>query len=112
MKKSTTHKVEAAVAISAGIAAASIAATMLLGRHGKKNRKNLKAWSIKMKKDVVSKAKKLKVVTGPVYEKIVHEVAKEYEGMKEIGKEELQKEIASLKKEWHLAVKEAKSKKK
>jgi hypothetical protein len=110
MKKSTVHKVEAAVAIGAGIAAASIAGVLFFGRNGKENRKNLKAWSIKMKNDVVAKAKKLKTVTAPVYEKIVHEVAKKYEGMKEIGKDELQKEVAALKKEWHNAVKEAKKK--
>lgn len=112
MKKSTIHKVEASVAIGAGIAATSIVAALLFGRNGKKNRKNLKDWSIKMKDDVVAQAKKLKMVTGPVYEKIVHEVAKKYEGMKEIGKEELRKEITALKKEWHTAVKEAKKKNK
>ena len=108
MKKSTTHKIEATLAIGAGIAAASIAATLLFGRNGKKNRKELKDWSVKMKNDVVSKARELQTVTGPIYNKIIQEVAKKYEGVKEISKGELRKEIASLKKEWSTIIKGSK----
>lgn len=112
MKKTSAHKIEKVVAVSAGIAAATIAATLLLGKNGKKNRKSLKDWSERMKEEVVDKAKDLKVVSGPIYEKIVDQVAKKYGNVQEISKNELVKEISLLKKEWVKMTKGAKPKSK
>lgn len=112
MKKVTKHKVEGAVAITAGIAAATIAAALLLGHDGKKNRKDLKNWSIKMKKEVVAKAKKIKTVSAPVYKEIVDQVAKGYVGIKDIDKADLKREVNILKKEWNKVVKVSKKSKK
>lgn len=110
MNKSTKRKVTAGVAISAGVAAASVAAVLLFGKNGKKHQKELKNWTVKMKNDVVKKAHEVKVVTAPVYKEIVNQVAEKYAGMKEVGTAELKKEVSALKKHWQDAVKDANQK--
>lgn len=107
-KKTSNHKVEKGVAIGAGIAVvsvAAIAAVLLLGKNGKKNQKNLKDWSKKMKDEIIEKVKDLKTVSAPMYTEIVNQVAKKYAAVKEISKDELQKEVQLLKNEWKSALK-------
>jgi gas vesicle protein len=101
------HVVGKTLVVGAGIAAASVAAVLLFGSNGKKNRKDLKDWSMKMKKEVVAKAKELKVVSAPVYAKIVSQVAAKYATAQDIGKDEFAKEIKILKDSWHSVVKNA-----
>jgi gas vesicle protein len=108
--KSTRKVVEKTLIIGAGLATATIAATLLFGKNGKKNRKGLKDWSLKMKEEIIEKVQELKVVGAPVYAEIVDRVAKKYSTIKEIGQEELKQEIAMLKKEWHNAVKNSQKK--
>lgn len=89
-----------AIGVGVGIAALSAAAYLLMGPDGKKNRKAVKAWTVKMKAEVAEKMEKMKEVTGPMYEKIVHEVAEKYKKVKNIDPKDVQAEIASLKKHW------------
>jgi gas vesicle protein len=103
-KKSTGSVARKTLVIGAGLAAATIAATLLFGKNGKKNRKGLKDWSLKMRDEVMEKAHELKVVSAPVYAEIIDSVAKKYATVKEISHEELEREIKRLKKEWQDAV--------
>ncbi len=89
------------VAIGAGVAALSVAGYLLLGPDGKKNRKAVKAWTIKMKAEVAEKVEDLKEITLPVYEKIVDEVSDKYNKIKNIDPKQVKAEVASLKKQWH-----------
>lgn len=99
-KKKSGTSVGKVVAVSVGIAAVSAAAYLLLGPNGKKNRKNMKAWMLKMKAEIAEKLENIQEVTAPIYEKIVHDVASKYEKVKNIDPKDLQDEIAHLKKEW------------
>lgn len=102
-------KVKKAVAIGAGAAVLGTAAYLLLGPQGKKNRKAIKNWSGKMKKEVVEEFNKVKKMTKPTYEKIVDKVQKKYLAMKEVDNEELKNLSKDIKKFWSEIKKKAKA---
>jgi len=91
-KKISTGKV---VAIGAGIVMAASVAYLLLGPDGKKNQAKVKVWSQKMKEDIVTKLKKVKEITLPVYTSVINEVSDKYSKLKDIDK----KEVEAIKKE-------------
>jgi len=98
MKKVQTKKgnnVVKAIAIGATVAAGAAAAYLLLGKDGKKNRKAIKGWAIKMKGEIIEKFEQAKDLTEPVYDKIIDEVSAKYAKIKDID----QKDIANLVKE-------------
>jgi gas vesicle protein len=97
------------IGVGVGIAALSLTSYLLLGEHGKKNRKAVKAWAFKMKAEVAEKLEHMQEVTQPVYEKVVHEVADKYKKLKNIDVEEVETELDHLKKEWHKLTKSIKS---
>ena len=96
-KKSNTGKV---ALVAVGVAALSAAAYLLMGPDAKKNRKNLKAWMVKMKADVAEKIEGMAEVTADKYQSIVEEVGNKYSKLKNIDPEALQNELVHLKKEW------------
>lgn len=100
VKKASSNNTGKVVGAIAGIAALSVATYLLVGPNGKKNRKDLKAWMVKMKADVAEKIENLKEVSTPVYEKIVDEVANKYSKIKNINQNDLKAEAMHLKKEW------------
>lgn len=59
-KESQVKNVGKAVAVGAGIAALSAAAYVLFGPEGKKNRKVIRGWAIKMKGEVIEKLENAK----------------------------------------------------
>lgn len=99
-KKESRVSAEKVIVVGAGIAAVGVAAYLLLGPDGKKNRKKVKSWMMKMKAEVAEKLENMQEVTGPAYEKIIHEVADKYKKVKNIDAKDLQDEITYLKKEW------------
>ncbi len=101
-KQSNVGKV---VAVSAGIAALSVGAYLLFGPNGKKNRKTMKSWMVKMKGDVLEKLENVKEVTGPMYDTIVDQVSAKYRKLKNVDPAELAAEIADLKKQWNAMTK-------
>ncbi len=94
---SNTGKVIGAIA---GIAAISVATYLLAGPNGKKNRKDLKAWMVKMKADVAEKIEDMKEVSASKYHDIVDEVANKYSKMENIKPADIKAEVLNLKKEW------------
>lgn len=107
-KKNTVGK---AVAVGAGVAALSAAAYLLFGPEGKKHRKDLKSWMLKMQGEVMEKMEKAKELTAPAYEAMVDQVGKKYASLKTVSAEEVAAEIAKLKKNWklHTATKKARA---
>lgn len=99
-KTVSTSGVGKVVAVGAGIAALSVAAYMLFGPNGKKNKKAIKGWAIKMKGEIIEKLEDIKEVTAPVYENIVSAVADKYAKLKHIDAADLEAEVATLKKHW------------
>ncbi len=99
-KTTSKNSIGKAVAIGAGIAALSASAYLLFGPDGKKNRKAVKGWTVKMKGEVMEKMENLKEVTAPIYEKIVADVSSKYAKMKNVSPEELKAAVAGFKKDW------------
>ncbi len=100
-KKTTNNSsVAKVVTIGATVAALSVGAYILFGPNGKKNRKAIKGWAIKMKGEIIEKLENIKDVTAPVYEKIVSEVANKYSKLKNIDAKDLEAEVSTLKKHW------------
>ena len=97
VKKSNTGKI---VAAAVGIAALSAVGYLLMGPQGKKNRKDLKAWMVKMQAEVAEKMEDMKEVTADKYNDIVEQVSNKYSKLKNIDSEMLQSEVTRLKKEW------------
>ena len=99
-KKKQRHGLSRAQAIGLGVgvaAAAAAAAGMYFfaGKHGAKNRKQVKAWAHKAKKEVVAQLKKAKALNQKKYNQIVSEVSKRYSRVKNLDP----KEVARLTKE-------------
>lgn len=99
------------VAIGAGIAALTAAAIayLLVGPQGKKNRKILRGWVIKMKGDIVEKLENVKDITEPVFNRIVDEVAGKYQKIKNISPADLEEAVKEIKRQWKILAKESKS---
>lgn len=108
MKGSSKNNTSKIVGAIAGIAAISVATYLLAGPHGKKNRKDLKAWMLKMKADVAEKVENLKEVSATKYHDIVDEVANKYSKLKNIDKNDIMAEAMHLKKEWSKMTKSGK----
>jgi len=106
-KKKAGSSAGAAVAVGAGVAVLGAAAYLLFGPEGKKHRKDLKSWMLKMKGEVMEKMEKAKDLSAEAYAKIIADVEAKYKAMKNVDAAEVEKEIASLKKNWREMVKNA-----
>lgn len=101
-KKTSNSKNNGAVL---GIALASLAAAaagtyFLYGtKEGKKQRKNIKGFALKVKGEVLEKIEKLKDVNEDTYKDVVNSVLKKYESLKD-GAEDLKGVSAELMGYW------------
>lgn len=100
----------AVVGIGATVAALGAAAYILFGPDGKKNKKAIKGWSIKMKGETIEKLEQAKEITEPVYHKIIDEVSAKYAKAKNIDAKDVELAVAEVKKHWKAMVKDAKPK--
>ena len=97
-------------AAGAGIVALSAAAYLIFGPEGKKHRKDLKSWMVKMKAEVMEKMEQAGEITGPVYEAIVNEVSEKYKSIGGIDTAALAAEAGLLKKHWKMMQSEMRKK--
>lgn len=102
---------KAVLGIGVGVAALSAAAYILFGPEGKKNRKIIKGWSVKMKGEIIEKFENVKELTEPVYNQIVDNIQAKYAKLKNVDQEELTKVVGEIKKHWKTLKKEATGKK-
>ena len=107
-----TNGVGTAVAVGAGAVALSAVAYLMFGPEGKKHRKDMKSWMIKMKGDMMEKLEEAQELTQPVYENALAAIEAKYKSMGNIDASALANEVALLKKNWKMVVKQAKAKKK
>jgi gas vesicle protein len=103
--------IKAAIGIGAGVAVLSAAAYMLFGPEGKKNRKVIKGWSVKMKGEIIEKFEEAKELTEPVYHQIVDAAKAKYSKVKNIDPKELEMVVSEIKKNWNALKKEVVGKK-
>jgi gas vesicle protein len=101
--------IQMAGAFVAGVAIAAIAGGYYLfgAKNAKQNRKNVEAWTLKAKADVLTKLEKAKNITQDEYEKIVDGVSDKYAQVKEIGTDKADALRKELKKHWKEIKKEA-----
>jgi len=97
-----------AIAVGMGVAAATASAYLLFGPEGKKNRKQIKGWALKMKGEMIEKFEEAKEVTEPVYHKIVDEISEKYAKTKGIDQEDVKGVVEEVKKHWKTLVRDAK----
>lgn len=102
---------KAILGIGAGVAALSAAAYVLFGPEGKKNRKIIRGWTVKMKGEIIEKFENVKELTEPVYNQIVDNIQAKYAKLKNVDQEELAKVVGEIKKHWKTMKKEATGKK-
>jgi hypothetical protein len=96
----TGRKVAAGVGLAA-LAAAAAGAVFLYGTDaGKKRRKDIKSWSLRMRADVMDKMEKMKDWSEEAYHEAVSAVEKKYKQMKNIDTGELAALVASLRSHW------------
>lgn len=96
-KKGMSGRTKAAIGVGAGLVAAGVAAYLLTGKRGTKNRTAMKAWAGKMQKEVGQKLATMKTVGKAQYHQAISEVAKRY---KNIDQAELDSVVADLQKHW------------
>ena len=90
-----------AAGITAAVAAAAAGAYFLYGsKDAPKNRKKISGWMLKAKGEVLDKMEKLKEVNEDAYNKIVDEVTRRYEGIKNVDPVELSKMVTEMKGHW------------
>lgn len=89
-----------AVGLAAGLAALAAGSYFIFGPQGKKNRKAIKGWSLKMKGEVLEKIEKLKEVTPELYNKVIDEVSSKYAKAKGVSEEEVAMLVNDMKKHW------------
>jgi hypothetical protein len=99
------------VGIGATIAVAGVAAYLLFGPEGKKNRKVIRGWAVKMKGEIIEKFEEVKDLTEPVYQSIVDQVSEKYSKLKNVDKAELAAMVSDMRKNWKKLSKSAKPKK-
>jgi len=109
-KKQSGMSAGAMVGIGASVAALSAAAYVLFGPDGKKNRKAIRSWAVKMKGEIIEKFEEAKEITEPMYHKIIDDVKAKYSEMPNINKEELEAVVAEVRKHWKTMMKDAKPK--
>lgn len=95
------------VAIGASIAAASAAAYLLFGPDGKKNRKVIRGWAVKMKGEIIEKLENAKEVTEPIYQNVVDQIEAKYAKAKNVDPAELATIVADIRKHWKSVAKAA-----
>ena len=80
----------------------------MFGPEGKKNRKAIKGWAVKMKGELIEKFEQAKEITEPVYHAIVDQVSAKYAKQKDVSEEELSKLVAEVRKHWKSMASDAK----
>ena len=111
-EKSSKGSAGTIIAIGAGIAALTAAAYVMFGPEGKKNRKKITGWAVKMKGEIIEKLESAKEITEPVYHQIVNTVAAKYGKLKNINQEDLENTVEEIRKQWKHMAKAAQPKKK
>ncbi|KKP42413.1 MAG: hypothetical protein UR31_C0015G0013 [Parcubacteria group bacterium GW2011_GWA2_33_14] len=104
MKNEKNNSLGKKIAVGAGIVAIAAAAAgtyFLYGsKNAKKNRKQVKAWSLKAKGEILEQLENLSEISKPVYHKIVQEVTDKYKAIKNLDKKDLDEFTKELKGHW------------
>jgi hypothetical protein len=98
------------IGVGAGVAALGAAAYVLFGPNGKKNRKVIKGWAVKMKGEIIEEFENAKILTEPIYHSIIDKVQARYSKLQNVDKKELEALVKDIKKHWKAIKKDADAK--
>jgi hypothetical protein len=84
----------------AAVAAAAAGAYFFYGPSGSKNRKNMKAWAVKAKGEVMENVEKLSNISEKTYNQTVDQVLAKYKKLKHVAPKELADVQKELKSSW------------
>jgi hypothetical protein len=100
MKQKNKRNTAGMIALGASLASLAATAYFFMGPNGKQNRKDAKAWALKMKADVIAGLEETGTVTEAAYGAVVDSVAEEYmKGMK-ASRAEIKALAKDMKKHW------------
>ena len=91
-------------------AAAAVAASLLFGKNGSKNRQKVKGWMSKSKSNVWDKVKVVRKLDKEDYAKLADDLMDRYKRVKKVSAPELKKLNTDLKKAWKVLSEELKGK--
>ena len=101
MKKATKRKVaEMGAGVLAATALAGAAKYFLSTETGKKDRKEMKAWAIRARREVAKNFEKAKKLNETDYKHLVAHAMKRYGSMEKVNTAEIAKATKDLKAEW------------
>jgi len=111
MKKVKKGSVVKRVAIGTGVVAAAAAAAagmyFLYGsKNAAKNRRLVKAWSLKARGEVLERLENLSEINEKVYRQVVEEVSSRYKKLKHLSSKEVSEFGTELRKHWKDIAKE------
>lgn len=102
MKSRKKRRIAAGVGAGLALAAAAVAGTYFFsGARGAKNRKKVKEWATKAKRDVVKRIRTLKKLNRGAYHKAVQEVMRRYKDLKDVNPKEIDAVVRELKGHWN-----------
>jgi hypothetical protein len=100
-KSSVVKRVAIGTGVAAGVAAAAAGMYLLYGsKHAAKNRRLVKAWSLKARAEVLERLENLSEINEKVYRQVVEEVSARYKKLKHLSSKEVGEFGAELKKHW------------
>jgi gas vesicle protein len=111
MAKKETKKDSSGLGLASAVIGAVATGFFLYGPKGAENRKQIKAWTLKAKAEVLEKFEKLQEVSDETYNETVDTVTGKYAKLKTVGEEEADKLNKELKRHWK-AIKKVASEKK
>lgn len=88
--------------LGASLVGLATAAYFFLGPKGKKNQTAAKAWTLKMKAEVIEELEKAKVMSEPAYHKIIDAIAAKYRKALKSSPKEVQSLAKDLKDHWKI----------
>ncbi len=102
------NSISKSIAVGAGVAVAVIAGAYFLygSKNAAKNRKKVKAWSLKAKGEILEQIENLSEVNEEIYHKIVKEVSDKYQAVKNIDKNDIAEFVKDLESHWKNIAKE------
>ncbi|MBX4188069.1 MAG: hypothetical protein KW793_02950 [Candidatus Doudnabacteria bacterium] len=86
----------------AAIAAAAAGAYFFYGPNGSKNRKNMKAWAVKAKGELMERIETLSDISEKTYNQTVDTVLAKYKKLKHVAPKELAEVSRELKSSWKI----------
>lgn len=101
MKKAKKSSVVKRVAIGTGVVAAAAGMYFLYGsKNAAKNRRLVKAWSLKARGEVLERLENLSEINEKVYSQVVEEISARYKKLKHLSSKEVGEFGAELRKHW------------